>query len=162
MNCLNCGAPMALLETRPCWKCGHCGTLICPEPAADGLRVTGEPGHPCPTCQRVLVRAVLDDREAIEICEHCKGTLLPRHAFAVVVTARRRAAQTPSVTPVHVSDAELRRRIACPNCAAPMTADWYYGPGNIVIDRCDACDLVWLDAGELARVVDAPGPDRRP
>jgi Zn-finger nucleic acid-binding protein len=42
-----------------------------------------------------------------------------------------------------------------------MIADWYYGPGNIVIDTCPPCDLVWLDAGELQRAIDAPGRDRR-
>ena len=37
----------------------------------------------------------------------------------------------------------------------------YYGPGNIVLDTCSQCDLVWLDAGEFGRAIDAPGPDRR-
>ena len=65
----------------------------------------------------------------------------------------------------YVLGGRLRRfenlRIVCPNCEGPMLTDWYYGPGNIVIDTCPACDLVWLDAGELRRVVDAPGLDRR-
>ena len=41
-----------------------------------------------------------------------------------------------------------------------MTTDWYYGPGNIILDRCVPCDLVWLDYGELTQVIDAPGVDR--
>jgi Zn-finger nucleic acid-binding protein len=152
---------MALHPSRPCWQCGHCGTLVCPEPAADGLRVTGERGHDCPICRQALRRATIDDRETIEVCERCKGLLMSRRGFAVTLTARRRAAQTPSVTPTPTDRADLQRRIACPNCAAAMIADWYYGPGNIVIDTCPVCDLVWLDAGELGRAVDAPGPDRR-
>ena len=36
----------------------------------------------------------------------------------------------------------------------------YYGPGNVVIDSCDRCELVWLDFGELKQIVDAPGQDR--
>jgi Zn-finger nucleic acid-binding protein len=32
--------------------------------------------------------------------------------------------------------------------------------GNIVIDTCDACDLVWLDAGELQRGDRRSGSDR--
>jgi Zn-finger nucleic acid-binding protein len=152
---------MALHPTRPCWQCAHCSSLVCPEPAADGLRVTAEHGHKCPICRQALRRATLDDRDAVEICERCKGILLARRAFAVTLTARRRAAQPPSVTPSPVDHRELARRIECPNCAAVMVADWYYGPGNIVIDTCPACDLVWLDAGELRRAVDAPGPDRR-
>lgn len=36
----------------------------------------------------------------------------------------------------------------------------YYGPGNIVIDTCSRCDVIWLDFGELRQVTDAPGKDR--
>jgi len=162
MNCPNCGAPMALLANRPCWRCAHCSSLVCPEPAADGVRVIGDPGHQCPVCRQALVRAVMDDREAIEICERCKGILLARRAFAVTLRVRRRAALTPSVIPDPADRRELHRRIACPNCSRDMIADWYYGPGGIVIDTCPVCDMVWLDAGELGRAIDAPGRDRRP
>jgi Zn-finger nucleic acid-binding protein len=31
----------------------------------------------------------------------------------------------------------------------------------MVIDTCEPCGVVWLDAGELRRAVDAPGSDRR-
>jgi Zn-finger nucleic acid-binding protein len=152
---------MALLPTRPCWQCSHCSTLVCPEPAADGLRVTGEAGHMCPVCSQALVRAVIDDRDPIEICERCKGIFMPRRAFAVTVLARRRVAQKPSVMPMPADRGELERRIACPRCGSAMLTDRYYGPGNIVIDTCPTCDVVWLDAGELGRAIDAPGPDRR-
>ena len=36
----------------------------------------------------------------------------------------------------------------------------YFGPGNVVIDSCEHCELVWLDFGELQQIVDAPGKDR--
>jgi hypothetical protein len=36
----------------------------------------------------------------------------------------------------------------------------YYGPGNVVVDTCRKCDLVWLDFGELQQIGDAPGLDR--
>ena len=162
MNCPNCGAPMALLANRPCWQCGHCSSLVCPEPAADGVRVTGDPGHKCPVCRQTLVRAVMDDREAIEICERCKGIFMAREAFANTLRVRRHTAQTPSVIPDPADRRELNRRIGCPSCSRDMIADWYYGTGGIVIDTCPACDVVWLDAGELGRAIDAPGRDRRP
>jgi Zn-finger nucleic acid-binding protein len=152
---------MALLATRPCWQCGHCSTLVCPEPAADGVRVTGERGLMCPVCRRALVRAVMDDREPIQVCPRCKGMFMARRAFAETMVARRRAAERPSVTPSPTDRSELSRRIDCPRCASRMLTDWYYGPGNIVIDTCPVCDVVWLDAGEFGRVVDAPGRDRR-
>jgi Zn-finger nucleic acid-binding protein len=36
----------------------------------------------------------------------------------------------------------------------------YYGPGNVIIDSCSRCELIWLDFGELKQIADAPGPDR--
>ena len=36
----------------------------------------------------------------------------------------------------------------------------YMGPGTIVIDTCDGCNIIWLDYGELDRVINAPGKDR--
>jgi Zn-finger nucleic acid-binding protein len=36
----------------------------------------------------------------------------------------------------------------------------YLGPGSIVIDTCHTCDLIWLEFGELNKVVNAPGRDR--
>jgi Zn-finger nucleic acid-binding protein len=41
-----------------------------------------------------------------------------------------------------------------------MNVHPYYGPGNVVIDTCSRCDLVWLDFGELQQISDAPGQDR--
>ena len=156
---------MALLETRPCWQCEHCSTLVCPETAAtDGVRVLDSSGtrHPCPVCAQPMHAAVMDDRYRIELCAQCKGTLMPRLAFAETIVARRWAAVTPPTVPSPANRRDLARRIACPACGVAMLTDWYYGPGNIVIDSCSACDLVWLDAGEMRRAVDAPGADRRP
>jgi hypothetical protein len=36
----------------------------------------------------------------------------------------------------------------------------YFGPGNVIIDTCGKCDLVWLDFGELKQIEEAPGQDR--
>jgi len=164
VNCPNCGAPMTRLETRPCWQCGHCSTTVCTE-HAEGVRVL-EPqpdatARDCPICARPLRLAVMDDRDRVEVCEQCNGTLLSRRTFAETVIGRRRAAATPPKTLSPTDRRELNRRIACPSCGARMLTDWYYGPGNIVIDTCPTCDVVWLDAGELQRAVDAPGSDRR-
>jgi Zn-finger nucleic acid-binding protein len=153
---------MALMLTRPCWQCAHCSTMVCPEPAPDGIRVLPQSSdHSCPVCRHALTRAAMDDREPIEICQTCKGIFMARRAFATTLLARRRAATDPATPPLPADRRELERRVACPSCGGAMVTDWYYGPGNIVIDTCPACDAVWLDAGELKRAVNAPGRDRR-
>jgi Zn-finger nucleic acid-binding protein len=37
-----------------------------------------------------------------------------------------------------------------------MDAHFYAGPGNVVMDSCEVCDLNWLDHGELSRISRAP------
>ena len=37
-----------------------------------------------------------------------------------------------------------------------MDTHFYNGPGNVIIDDCDQCELNWLDHGELMRIVRAP------
>lgn len=150
------------LTARGAYHCGHCGTNAFPDTVdRDGVRVIG-PGDPplsCSRCHTPLVRAMLDEYLA-DYCEKCRGVLVPRRSFAEIVRRRRAWAEGPPVTPIPPDGKEMRRRITCPKCHAQMTTDWYYGPGNIILDRCDACDLVWLDYGELKQVVDAPGVDR--
>jgi Zn-finger nucleic acid-binding protein len=149
-------------SARGYYICGHCGTNAFPETIdRDGIRVIG-PGEtplPCCSCQAPLVRAMLDEYQ-IDYCEKCRGVLVLRRGFAEIVRRRRAWAEGPPVTPIPPDARGLRRKIKCPKCAAQMTTDWYYGPGNIILDRCIACDLVWLDYGELKQVVDAPGADR--
>ena len=36
----------------------------------------------------------------------------------------------------------------------------YGGGGNVYIDSCEPCSVIWLDGGELRRIVMAP--DREP
>ena len=52
---------------------------------------------------------------------------------------------------------DLRRKIDCPQCRHRMDTHFYAGPGNVVIDSCENCSLIWLDRGELMHIVRAPG-----
>jgi Zn-finger nucleic acid-binding protein len=136
----------------PRWSCTHCGTVITPAPVeGEHVRVLGTAAHTCPVCVRTLERALLDTGAALEICPQCRGMLMPRQTFAVTVFARGGPAAGAPVEPA--AESELDRRIACPRCRSAMITDWYYGGGGIVVDTCPACDLIWLDAGELQRAV---------
>jgi Zn-finger nucleic acid-binding protein len=86
--------------------------------------------------------------------------LLPRGVFATVVNTRRAWATTPPADPVPLDRADLDRVLNCPRCGHRFETYPNYGPGNVVIDNCTRCDLVWLDFGEMRQMVDAPGRDR--
>jgi Zn-finger nucleic acid-binding protein len=163
MNCPNCGAAMRL-SAKGIFVCAHCGTNELPEAGAvdkGGVRILGpsDSSLRCALCKTPFMCGLVDDYQ-VEYCETCHGILLDRRDFAELVQRRRAWAVTASVIPTPASVDELRRKIACAKCGLQMTTDWYYGPGNVVIDRCTACDLVWLDYGELKQIIDAPGIDR--
>jgi Zn-finger nucleic acid-binding protein len=152
MNCRNCAAPMELFDRRRYFFCGHCGTFEFLERAdAEGVQVLKRAADalPCPLCRAPLAKALLDERHAVQFCEQCRGVLLERAVFATAVAGRRARAAGPGSPPAGLDRKELERRVACPSCRK-----------NVIIDTCAACDLVWLDFGELKQIEDAPGQDR--
>jgi Zn-finger nucleic acid-binding protein len=163
MNCRNCGAPMELFDRRRYYFCHHCGTFHFLETTEkDGVEVIGRPAEPlgCPVCRAPMAKALLDRSHQVEYCEQCRGVLLSRATFVEVITRRRSSAQDSAVAPAPLNEHELQRRVVCPSCRTGMNVHPYFGPGNIVIDTCDRCDVIWLDFGELKQVIDAPGRDR--
>jgi Zn-finger nucleic acid-binding protein len=153
---------MDLFERRRYFFCRYCGTFhFIDSDETDGVQVLERADSaPCPVCASPLAKALLDNVHAIQYCEQCRGVLLRRPVFSNVVNARRAFPAGAAVIPSPVDHRELQRRIICPQCRGQMDVHPYYGPGNIVIDTCSRCDVLWLDFGELKQVVDAPGKDR--
>ena len=163
MNCRNCGGAMDLFAARGYFFCRYCGSFHFPESANDqGVKVLADAAGPlpCPACQQHLATATLDGSHAIHYCRNCRGILFARGSFGDVVRMRRAWASGPPTDPVPVRSDELKRIATCPTCKNRMATYPYYGPGNVVIDTCDACNVVWLDFAELKQIVDAPGQDR--
>jgi hypothetical protein len=154
---------MQLFDRRRYYFCRYCGTFhFLDTPEAGGIRVLEipQPAVKCSRCTGTLAKAQLDDAHPVLSCTSCRGILLPRPTFAHVVYTRRTWAMGQPVPPEPLDRAELERFVACPSCAKRMETHPYYGPGNVIIDSCGDCDLVWLDSGELKQIEDAPGGDR--
>jgi Zn-finger nucleic acid-binding protein len=118
----------------------------------DGVTIIGEPvGPSCPVCRVPLVPALLEE-EPVYGCGRCRGFLAVIDTFSAIVT-KRRALHGPNEKCTDPFDpAELERRVTCPNCRQPMDTHPYYGGGNVVVDTCERCSLIWLDAGKLASI----------
>jgi len=43
-----------------------------------------------------------------------------------------------------------------------METHFYAGPGNVVMDSCENCELIWLDRGELMHIARAPDSREAP
>lgn len=162
MNCVNCGAPMTLFRDQDYFYCEYCGSFHFPPASTEGVRLLGNnpEGSLCPHCQIPLQHVTLDDRFRGYLCPGCQGFLFERNTFRDTIETRRALVTTPPEAPRPLNPAELERRIDCPVCAREMSTHPYLGPGTIVIDTCSQCNLIWLDNGELNRVVNAPGSDR--
>jgi Zn-finger nucleic acid-binding protein len=154
---------MDLFAARGYFFCRYCGSFHFPESANDqGVKILVDASGPlpCPACQQHLATATLDGSHAVHYCRNCRGILLARGSFGDVVRMRRAWASGPPIDPTPVRPDELKRIASCPTCKNRMATYPYYGPGNVVIDTCDPCNVVWLDFGELKQIVDAPGQDR--
>ncbi len=64
---------------------------------------------------------------------------------------RRRARHGPNEQCAEPFDhTELERVLARPDCGERMDAHPFSGGGNALVDACESCNPIWLDAGELA------------
>jgi Zn-finger nucleic acid-binding protein len=147
---------MRLEEDKDSFNCDHCKSIYFPEKNEEGVRVLGEPDTlSCPLCAASLVHAALGGCRIV-YCTRCRGMLIKMGVFVELIQDLR--TRREGVAATHAPDPkDLRRRIMCPQCHQPMDTHFYGGPGNVIIDACERCDLNWLDAGELRRIVLAPG-----
>ena len=162
MNCKQCGAPMVLYRERDYYHCEHCGSYHFPEESSPGIRVLGEnpEGIDCPQCKIKLNMVTVDDFYRGFQCSNCRGLMFNRTRFKEVIDNRRSKTKFSPKPVSSFNPIELERNTECPICDQEMETFQYLGPGNIVIDTCHKDDLIWLDYGELNKVVNASGKDR--
>ncbi len=152
---------MSLVPERDYFFCLYCGSFHFPTPSPEGVRILSEEPlkvH-CPVCNENLFRASIQRFPAV-YCQKCRGVGMAQFVFGQAVLYLRARASGPSDPPRRLDPSELERHVHCPSCGQWMLTHPYAGPGNIVIDTCGTCGLVWLDHGEFRQVIDAPGGDR--
>src|SRR4051794_8170477 len=107
------------------------------------------PRHLCPLCREPLLSALIE-KETVCYCRRCRGFLAETGVFSVIVDKRRTLHGPNESRTDPFGPAELERVLICPNCGQHMDTHPYFGGGNAVVDTCESCALIWLDAGELA------------
>lgn len=110
----------------------------------------------CPQCNAELVTGEIAGSQFAG-CPTCGGMLFQQPAFAALLRHLRAASNPDAMMPKPMNAAELQVHRACPACGKQLDTHPYGGPGNSVIDTCIDCNLVWLDHGELSKLVHAPG-----
>jgi Zn-finger nucleic acid-binding protein len=161
MNCRNCGALMRFIWDRDHFLCDYCKTYDFPEEGQDSFKIVDErSGLHCPACSAELQVASLLKMRVLH-CANCRGFLMKQDRFRILVSNLRDGAADPPVIPDPVDKKDLLRQVRCPHCRHVMDTHAYGGPGNVVVDNCPRCTVIWLDYGELKKIRDAPGRDRR-
>lgn len=159
MNCENCGGLTAPDATGTVLRCRFCESVrfVGKGDGPDGVVLTGPQSElTCPCDCGPLLGGHLDGRP-VAGCRTCRGTILKMEDFGLLVNERRKRYKGPDLRPRPIDPASLHRAARCPGCSVRMETHPYYGPGNTVVDSCSRCKLVWLDAGEVAAIEQAPG-----
>jgi Zn-finger nucleic acid-binding protein len=143
---------MSPVSNRDYLRCAHCGSFHFPTETGDGVHIVGDlAGMDCPVCGLALCTGLVGGKSAA-YCGNCRGCALGMDDFYAVVERRRAHHNEHDHVPVPFDPEELRRVIHCPRCRHGMDAHPYYGGGNVVVDTCERCGLIWLDAGKLALI----------
>jgi Zn-finger nucleic acid-binding protein len=154
MNCNQCGAPMIVEKDQLYFHCNYCGSHFFPDPNRDGVVLLDEGSlHQCPGCKTALVSASFDDIPVLS-CPECRGNLISQGKLLHIL---RLAApeMADGEEPLHPPErAELQRTLNCPVCHKKMETYPYAGSVDmIVIQGCANCGLIWLDFGELSKII---------
>lgn len=155
MNCDHCGAPLRVEEGQNYFHCQYCGSFEFPIANQDGVGLLGEvSSHICPVCDKPLVSAVVQNIPILS-CPDCRGNLISQLKLIPILRRSQPANPLSGDTQNNPNRTEFTREYLCPSCRKGMTVYNYGGPGNIVIQGCSSCQQIWLDYGELGRMISA-------
>ena len=121
----------------------------------DCVQVGAETANACPVCQALLSDGTIQGKTVLH-CTKCRGLLVSIDKFLPLVDFLRALAR-PTGSDIEPRDSsDANRGFACPICGKKMTGHPYGGPGNVNVDTCESCSVIWLDRNELQRIVMAP------
>lgn len=117
--------------------------------------------HICPDCGIQLVHKVLD-AIGYEECEQCAGIWVTELALKCFEDkgADELARLDDANRPARVVDHPMTR--ACPECKRPMQRFAFPAAPPVELDRCELCEGLWIDDGELFRMAEAIEIANRP
>lgn len=147
---------MRLTSGNASLRCDYCKTVVVAQADAAGVEFLDPVAElTCPACTVPLWDAVLAG-VSIHACKQCQGLLLPMGDPYEELLGRMRVIHPEKEIPPPANPADLEQKVACPQCHKPMDTHFSYGGEHAVLSSCEWCELNWLDAGTLMRIVRAP------
>lgn len=137
------------------------GSRFCANCGAEATREVVEDGKPlkCPRCREDMQALRLGSTTARE-CAQCGGLWLDPDSLQKLANAREETSGVVGVlaarVPLNASSPDVVRYIPCPRCDKLMNRSNFARSSGVIIDVCKSHG-VWLDRGELQRVLDFIG-----
>ena len=106
----------------------------------------------CPSCFVPMTRVEESGIKSCS-CPNCFGNWMTDMALMRTVRlAGEATAESVSIAELAetVNAADTKKKLRCPQCEKEMLKDKFHPMIPVGIDRCRACSMIWLDAGELA------------
>ncbi|HZV04849.1 MAG TPA: zf-TFIIB domain-containing protein [Gemmataceae bacterium] len=105
----------------------------------------------CPRCKIPLLTEHHGEI-VMTCCEHCGGHWMDPEDLRAVLDLIRLPVHGRAVR-MGVDLTDVREDAACPYCGVPMEPFNYAGDSGIILDKCRRCGGLWLDSGDLERVL---------
>lgn len=137
------------------------GARFCANCGAEATREVVEDAKPlkCPRCREDMQALKLGGTEARE-CPQCGGLWLDLESLDRLTSERDELVATSSIlaarTPLRSTMPDTVRYVPCPACEKLMNRTNFAHVSGVILDVCKGHG-VWMDRGELQRILDFVG-----
>jgi len=151
VNCKNCAGTLEIVPNRDYYKCSYCDSLHFPKENSENIKIFNQKKKRfCPKCKESLNLASIHNIKILH-CEKCRGNLIRAKTMNYILSELK--TKNPHLGPIK-SNVETcpNRNLNCPFCRSKMDSHPYHGQGNVSIDSCGKCYVIWFDYGELSSI----------
>lgn len=112
----------------------------------------------CPICSCEL-RKIKSKNVIIDVCRNCSGIWFDSGELQLFL---QQIIESPDITPestrlftprhVETSHPSVQENRVCPKCSVVMKTFNYAYDSNVFLDKCQNCDGIWAEAGEVKQI----------
>jgi Zn-finger nucleic acid-binding protein len=143
-------------EHTHCFLCGSEGAAgsRCTTCLVERPRLDSEPSvaRQCPRCVEPLVVMHAGAGASAHVCTRCHGIFAPPRTWSRLWRSPDAAADLERRFPP-MPGPPLTPLVTCPTCRREMERARFAATSDVVVDVCTHGHGIWLDAGELGRVL---------
>ena len=155
--CAYCGGVLAAVACAACFAAVPVGCGFCPSCGAAEARGAQDeqPAVSCPSCRDAELRPALLGDTRLHECGGCSAIWMDAATFERLCASRERRASALALLAPPLPGAAAGgpvRYVPCPECRKLMHRVNFARASGVIVDVCKGHG-VWLDRGELQRVV---------